>query len=277
MCAGYHSHDVIWLLFGSNYGIVEHMGKRGPKPVDIGFLNFWEYEWCKALHHLRDGVALPVISPWTRQSRRALLHDARTRLVALRAVTVEAYCREWVSDGPHTADEREALCAHPANLRAAEHARAAEMAGLERVLERPRLDARRAIWRALVEARTPQAVTRACARWARMPDARGAGWSGYADHIRTHTTAFLAMKRNVRFPRAPFADDARLDYVARGMAGVMVGVSPTTGDERLRNLKHTPGGPLWNEPRHCCDCWRCDVARQQQLWDHLSAGGGSEA
>lgn len=36
------------------------MGKRGPKPVDFGSLNFWEFEFYKAFHVLRDGSSLPM-------------------------------------------------------------------------------------------------------------------------------------------------------------------------------------------------------------------------
>src|SRR5260221_2518136 len=34
------------------------MGKPGPKPVDFGSLNFWEFEFYKAFHGLRDGTSL---------------------------------------------------------------------------------------------------------------------------------------------------------------------------------------------------------------------------
>src|SRR5688572_13657453 len=35
------------------------MGRRGPKPVHIGNLHAWEFEWYKALHLLREGTQLP--------------------------------------------------------------------------------------------------------------------------------------------------------------------------------------------------------------------------
>src|SRR5713226_4780423 len=35
------------------------MGRRGPKPVDMGLLNSWEFEWYKVFHMLRDGTPLP--------------------------------------------------------------------------------------------------------------------------------------------------------------------------------------------------------------------------
>ena len=73
------------------------------------------------------------------------------------------------------------------------------------------------------------------------------------------------MKRNKRFPRSNYGNDARIDYLARGMAGILVGVSPMTAIERLRNLKHAPGGPLWNTDERRCDCWRCHLKRSNEL------------
>jgi hypothetical protein len=74
------------------------------------------------------------------------------------------------------------------------------------------------------------------------------------------------LKRNTRFPRSAYGDDSRIEYLARGMAGVLAGKSPMTGVERLRNMKHTRGGPLWvtvegnyvlPEKEQYCGCWRC--------------------
>jgi hypothetical protein len=69
------------------------------------------------------------------------------------------------------------------------------------------------------------------------------------------------MRRNKRFPTADYADDARMEYLARGMAGAILGVSPMTAIERLRNLKHGPEGLLQSEIEPDCDCWRCRVHR----------------
>jgi hypothetical protein len=76
------------------------------------------------------------------------------------------------------------------------------------------------------------------------------------------------MKKNARFPKSNYSDDARVDYLARGMAGVMCGKSPMTGIEKLRNMKHDKNGPLWTrregnrelpEIEQHCDCWRCNI------------------
>ena len=42
------------------HSLAQVMGKRGPKPVDVGLLNVWDFEFYKAFHQLRDGIALPA-------------------------------------------------------------------------------------------------------------------------------------------------------------------------------------------------------------------------
>src|SRR5258708_6005916 len=54
------------------------MGKRGPKPVNMGLLNVWEFEFYKAFHLLRDSIALPAAnlpppSGFSRSELRAIL------------------------------------------------------------------------------------------------------------------------------------------------------------------------------------------------------------
>jgi hypothetical protein len=89
------------------------------------------------------------------------------------------------------------------------------------------------------------------------------------------------MKQNARFPRSTYGDDARVDYLARGMAGVMCGVSPMTGIERLRNMKHDRSGPLWmtsegNRPlperEQYCACWRCKIEKSSKLTEFAREG-----
>jgi hypothetical protein len=72
-----------------------------------------------------------------------------------------------------------------------------------------------------------------------------------------------------------------MDYLARGMAGVLCGVSPMTGIERLRNMKHDRNGPLWvtregkralPEGEQRCGCWRCNIERSSNLTQFTSAG-----
>lgn len=94
------------------------------------------------------------------------------------------------------------------------------------------------------------------------------GTTPFPRHIARNAAAFLSMKKNARFPKSNYSDDARVNYLARGMAGVMCGKSPMTGIEKLRNMKHDKNGPLWTrregnrelpEIEQHCDCWRCNI------------------
>jgi hypothetical protein len=65
------------------------------------------------------------------------------------------------------------------------------------------------------------------------------------------------------------------------MAGIMCGVSPMTGIERLRNMKHKPGGPFWETQianfdlpsnEQYCRCWRCSLEKSEKASSFLREG-----
>jgi hypothetical protein len=181
---------------------------------------------------------------------------------------------------------------HPVNLAQpptgmdlwwAERQKEDEIHSLRRELNPPEIEAvdrRRKVWDDLVEAGTYAAVRKACGRWAQLSDVRRSGTTPFPRHIVRNAAPFLSMKQNARFPRSTYGDDARVDYLARGMAGVMCGVSPMTGIERLRNMKHDRSGPLWMtsegnrllpEREQRCGCWRCNVERSTKLTQFQAA------
>jgi hypothetical protein len=130
------------------------------------------------------------------------------------------------------------------------------------------------IWKDLLKADTYADVRKVCGRWSRLPSVLGAGLTPVPEYVRANAAPFIAMKKNGRFPKSGYGDDSRIEFLARGMAGIMVGLSPFTGVERLRNLKHGPGGPFWferegDEPlpraRQHCGCWRCRINRGNKL------------
>jgi hypothetical protein len=225
-------------------------------------LNTWEFEWYKAFHLLRDGAQLPVANP----SHAVLTRDEiDARIHALEQMTIEKFIAKKQSE----------VELRPLNVRDqwhiwtewAELERSREISELRRL--RPKeiyaLAERREIWNALVNAHTLAAVRQACQRWERLPDVRAKGFQCFPAHVLSNTRQFVLMKRNRRFPRSVYADDPRLEYLARGMAGVMVNVSPMTAIERLRNMKHKAAGSLWNEKKGHCDCWRCEYRRWYEL------------
>lgn len=240
----------------------------------MGLLNLWEFEFHKAFHSLRNGIATTPLPPsgFTKQELRELI-------LKLKKMTPEQF---WLTTRRMTGKLDK-----PVNLRRppndvdrwwAEGQRDSEIRSLEKELNPPKSEAqvrRRKIWADLVRASTYAALRKACGRWAEFPDIRRSGMAAFPDHIVQNAAQFLLMKQNKRFPRSTYGDDARIDYLARGMAGVLVGRSAMTGVERLRNMKHGPGGPLWvtkqenyvlPEKEQHCGCWRC----RNKSFDHVA-------
>jgi hypothetical protein len=252
------------------------MGKRGPKAVDYGLLSIWEFEFYKAFHLLRDGYALPVAQ---RPPESGLTREEATSCLAT--------LKRMSEDDYYLASRKLAAQSdQPINLERpsisidrmwAESQRDEEILWLERLLKpkRPMAEiAGRKVWRDLLRAKTYANLRKVCGRWSQLPVVLGTGLTPFPDHVRANAAKFLEMKRNERFPTSDYSDDSRIEFLARGMAGIMVNVSPMTGVERLRNLKHAPGGPFWVEQqgseslprdRQFCSCWRCDIARGNEL------------
>ena len=250
------------------------MGIRGPKPVDVGLLSRWEFEFYKGFHMLRDGMPFPP-----KQGPQTGLNavELRTFLKQLRKMSEDHYLlttrrlsREMGEKinlvRPPTREDRWW----------AQQSRDQEIQWIEGILQPRAIQAqaeRVKIWKDLMQVNTDSAIRKVCGRWAQLREVRGAV-TPFSEHIAQNAAKFLLMKRNKRFPRSSYGDDARLEYFARGMAGVMLGVSPMTAIERLRNMKHQPGGPMW-QTRHgddalpdneqYCACWRCSIERSNKI------------
>jgi hypothetical protein len=248
------------------------MAKRGRKLVDFGLLNGWDFEFYKAFHLLRDGESLP--SDQQPPPSGLTRNEINAFIARLSGMTAADF---WFATN-HVAvklGERLNLKKPPSlmDLRWADQKRREEIFWLQRRVNPMSVEAqvkRRKIWDALVSASTYAELRKACGRWARLPDVRRRGLTCFPDHVLTNADKFLSMKQNKRFPKSNYGDDSRIEFLARGMAGVIAKVKPMTGIERLRNLKHGPGGPLWVKQednyklprnRQYCGCWRCSLKR----------------
>ncbi len=243
------------------------MGKRGPRPVNLALLTVWECEFYKAFHFLRDGTPLPRSTPTLPHGLSRAEMEAFVR--RLKQMSAQEY---WLTDRRLLVEMgHKANLAKPpisVDLQWAEGQRLGEIRGLERMLTPFKIEAeirRRKIWTQLVNADTYAALRKACGRWAQLQDVRRSGLTCFPSHVIEHAGQFLAMKKNKRFPHSSYGDKARIDYLARGMAGVIVGVSPMTGIERLRNIKHNRSGPLWDVRNNCCSCWRCSLPTSREI------------
>jgi hypothetical protein len=241
----------------------------------------WEFEWYKAFHMLRDGIAVPG----TRALGAAPMHISRVKI------------REWVRQLKEM-DEEEYLTINDLaceKISGEQHShntddvtlwwargqRESEIAELEKYLNPSKIPEearRRELWKALWQATTVPTLKKLCDQWADLQDVRRQGLAVFPNHVLANANEFLRMKKDKRFPRSdsPLADEPRLEYLARGMAGIMANVSPMTGIERLRNMQHTEGGPLWRGTKlpegnfakgtESCQCWRCGLDRSRPAY-----------
>jgi hypothetical protein len=251
------------------------MGKRGPKPVDLGKLSVWEFEFYKAFHLLRDGIALPPKHAAPTGLGFPEIHVLIRRLEEMSPEEYWLASKQFAAKLGDPVNLKRPPC--PTDLIWAEQERKREIDELKRELKAPSIEARSArhkIWTDLVKADTYAALRKVCGRWAQLPDVRRAGMTPFPRHVLENASQFLSMKRNNRFPRSNFGDDARMEYLARGMAGVLCGVSAMTGIERLRNMSHDQDGPFWVTrqgdyvlPRseQYCRCWRCSIRNTNEI------------
>jgi hypothetical protein len=264
------------------------MAKRGRKSLDVRYLTFWEQQWHQAFHQLRDGRTTPSHASWWRL-RDLDRHNLKTRLTEVERMSAEQYWNDFLRSNPLL---QRIEVPFAANADQAKRMRADEIHSLSLRIVPKKIRARKSredIWKAVWKARTLPALVEACGRWKRLGDSAEkalrarAEWdvdqsdytmSNFPMLILENAKQFLAMKRDRRFPLSESnsrSDDSRLDYLARGMAGIMVGCSPITAVERLRNLKHGPGGACWNLKIGACDCWRCERERANQFGDQVLA------
>ena len=116
------------------------------------------------------------------------------------------------------------------------------------------------VWQSLWQADSESAVSRTCDEWLRLP--RRYRDELVAHEVKSHGALFVSMKNDSRFPRSPWADEARIIYLARGTAGLIMGISPLTAIERLRKVSHRKDHPLFKDER--CSCWRCALQRRRE-------------
>jgi len=242
------------------------MGKRGPKPVDLGMLSMWEFEFWKAFHFLRDGVELPG-PQWARSELARLSPQERDALhIAIQRFTLKDYAALMAAEDRKAFEALDHMV-QEWSFEQWKNDALAELAGLKPKLIPYRQEGRE-LWNALIRTRTRFALKKTCLRWKELAKVRFPAY----DYILNNAEQLFAMKRAPRFPSSSYADDSRIDYLARGMAGVLEKVSPQTAIERLRNMKHAPGGPLWKkEPggREYCGCWRCNIKRGRKFVEAL--------
>ena len=242
----------------------------GRRPIDYQSLDRRDRQWFHAFHELRDGVVMPLrpLEHWFRHEAQA-----KRRISQLERMSLAEYWADFLSQEPSRSRPADW---QPPRLAAVkghvESMRRDEIEWLKLRSDPERIKAQSAghrVWDALWRARTLPTLAEACKQWIgfhrdarwepdRMPDV---GTNVYPTKILDHAQQFIAMKRDRRFPKSEQADSSRIDYLARGMAGLEIGISPLTAIERLRNVVHGPGGPFWSGEH--CRCWRCFLLKER--------------
>jgi hypothetical protein len=116
----------------------------------------------------------------------------------------------------------------------------------------------RSLWEALKRAQTASQVRRICTRskiWLKprleFPDGSFMEYWPWRRVLYRDAEKFCHAKRDPRYPerdKRKSGDYRRLEFLARVMAGLTVGLAPSTAVEMLRKAKH---------PEECT-CWRCE-------------------
>jgi hypothetical protein len=119
------------------------------------------------------------------------------------------------------------------------------------------IPAERHLWEALKRAQTAAQVRRIVSQskeWLRprleFPDGGYMEYWPFRRALYARAGEFCKSKLDRRYPRRDkreSGDYRRIEYLARVLAGLTLGLSPSTGVERLRKLIHA----------RRCDCWRC--------------------
>lgn len=248
---------------------------RGRRQIASGEnLLYYEALWVDTFCHLRNGIpktvtevhgtsGMYVKSGGQREAIRVTLPDQAVRTVQQpKFVTTPDEMRNW-----RTKERGEY-----------ERFTRVTMGDEAITTQGQRWPAERKLWEDLKRARTPAQVRRIYKRsnlWLkpRMEFPRG-GYMEWQPHIRVlHQQAeqFCQAKLDTRYPardKRESGDYRRIEYLARVMAGLSLGVSPSYGVERLRKMKHNEQCPCWRCANHIAPRYRRSLARFLSELEH---------
>lgn len=190
------------------------MGKRGPAPISLNELMFWESEWYWVFHLLRG--ELPSYEQ--KLVGEAVRKQLRAELAELEKSSPKDFTqKEWV---PFRSGQ------------------------IRWQLTRRKPLSEPEVWRQLVQAQTAEQVRKACEeskRWLNPKAGRP-----YVQLLHDKAEQFVRAKKYAYYPRRASGDVKRIAFFARVMAGITLGISPITAVDRLRKMKHGRGCPCVN-------------------------------
>jgi hypothetical protein len=249
------------------------MAKPGRKPLDLFTLNKLDRECFKAFHRLCRGTEFPLDLDDAKHMERiavAQQRSERSYLAEIRPMTPKKFwidvqggtAESFAKDVAYGRDNHvAAIASSEREIEDLENLRI-EMVAVKSELSNKRRVSRHAeagrVWRQLWLATTSAEVVYACEEWDKL--ARRYQDRTMSRVIRESAEQFVKLMKDARFPKSPWADEARIRYLAAGTAGLMMHRSPLTAIERLRKITHRRGHPLW--VTGACHCWRCRWERR---------------
>lgn len=189
------------------------MGLRGPKPVDMERLKWHAAQWAVLLHALRDG----------RHARVYKVRWFEHPLPTGRWIPGEVLYAEIV----------------PLKRRGAEKL----LKSVQKALNAnwwlsPPIFPNAKAWERLKCARTVEEIKSFAEnihKWARRARVMGLWTEEYPRTIRNHDSELLRAKRMPNYPRRswPGSDNKRMQFFAKVLAGLTLGIAPATATKRL--------------------------------------------
>jgi uncharacterized C2H2 Zn-finger protein len=222
------------------------MGKRGPQPIPLSHLIFWESIWYWVFLRLRGR---------DRTTKEALVRG--DVLTSYRHALAEARAKVAKKEKERS-DDLLPWIFHADQLEG-------EIESEQRRLRHERKLAEPEVWQLLVEgvqAGDPIRVRSACRqskRWLN-PEWRG---REFVKLLSEEAEQFVCAKNDPFFPHGPYpsSDRKRVTFFARAMAGISCGISPSTSVGRLRKMKHGAE----------CPCVNCKSDSSESLYRGLYA------
>ena len=214
------------------------MGRRGPKPVNVNLLKVCATEWALRLYELRDGRPAELY----RVKHSVRLEKDGTCIPLTKYICVGKF-------HPESEDARRLLIMLPPRVGDAEWS-----------VVRP-VDADSETWREFQSARSGETYQALLARIeARLPEGERSSemWSKLFRAARERAADLVKARKLAHYPRAknidrPTSDNKRIEFFAKVLAGLALGLAPATATKRLARWSpptpetSIPLGPFWGE------------------------------
>lgn len=207
------------------------MGKRGPKPVDLGQLRFEAYLLVLAFYGLRDGAPALLRHVKGGVWKTRLLPEVREDEIGRPEKLRERILAGKMGHGPQVRYSpiryKVKTLTVPSTKKALKDARELVRCNKNWRLTPP-VFPRPELWKRLNKTRSGAEVRKVAGRIRRV-------YPVLASVLYSHAEDFLAAKRLHNCPKSnrPGSDDKRAQFFSKVLAGLRLGIAPATATKRL--------------------------------------------